>query len=114
MVELMSRVARLQNPEIIRVRNEEPITFNTVVDIRAYLLAHHVRSILVVTAGFRSERESLIYDRLLTPAGIHFAMVPVFGRTDVRTWRRSWHGIQDVTLEFGKLWYYRLIVLPTH
>jgi len=112
MVELMSQVARLEKVEKIPIREEEPITLNTVVDIKAYLVAHKVESVLIVTDGFRSQRAFLVYDKILTPARIRFTIVPVFGLKNVQNWRKSWHGIQDVTLEFAKLWYYRLIVLP--
>ena len=110
--ELMSRAAHLENFEIVPIPEQEPITLNTVMDLKAYLLSHSVSSILVVTDGFRSQRAFLIYDRLVRPAGIRFSIIPVFGLKDVHNWRKSWHGIQDVTLEFGKLWYYRLFVLP--
>jgi hypothetical protein len=38
--------------------------------------------------------------------------VPVFGTTTPENWTGTWHGIQDVALQFLKLSYYRMYVLP--
>jgi hypothetical protein len=109
--EVMAEVARIPDIEVIPIRQIEPITLNAVNQIRDFLSEAHVRSIVAVTPGFRSRRSFLVYDALLTPAGITVRCVPVFGTTTPDNWTESWHGIQDVTLQFLKLQYYRFYVL---
>jgi hypothetical protein len=111
--EVMARVAHLRNPEIIPVREDrEPISLNAVYQVRDFLIRERLRSVIVVAPAFRSRRSSLIYGAVLTPAGIQTHCVPVFGEHTLETWSRSWHGIEDVGLQFAKLQFYRFNVLP--
>lgn len=110
-VEVMSRVARLEGVEMVPVRDEEPITLNAALQMREFLHQHEIDSLIVVTDGFRSRRARLVYERVLAPEGIRFTVAPVFGAKAPDNWRQSWHGIQEVTLESAKLWYYRIFVL---
>lgn len=109
--EVMAGVAHLPNMQFITVQESEPISLNAAQQIRDVLERENVRSVVVVTPGFRSRRSFLIYTRVLTPAGIAVYCAPVFGATTVKNWTARWHGIQDVGLQFVKLLYYRLYVL---
>jgi hypothetical protein len=66
----MARVARLQNAEILPIRIFEPISLNAAYQIRDFLTKEHLRSVIVVTGGFRSKRSLLVYHTVLDPAGI--------------------------------------------
>ncbi len=111
--DVMIRIAHLKNVEMIPVREQiEPISLNVAYQIRDYVTAEHIRSVLVVTAGFRAKRASLIYEAILGEAGVAVSCVPVFGRTTPENWIGTWHGIQEVVLQFLKLTYYRIYVLP--
>jgi len=109
--ELMTRLAGIPNPEIIQVREIEPISLNAAYQIRDFLVKEHLRSVIVVTAGFRSKRASLVYHAVLDPYGIKVRCLPVFGNITPENWTGTWHGIQDVTQQFLKLQYYRFYVL---
>ena len=106
-----ARVARLANLTPIPTRQTEPITLNAAIDVRNFLLKEHIRSVVFVTSGFRSQRSVLVYEKIFSPAGIKFGCVPVFGNQTPDNWTTSWHGIQDVVLQLGKLQYYRFYVL---
>jgi len=110
-VEVMSHVARMQEPEIIPIREIEPISLHAAYQIRDFLTREHLRSVIVVTPGFRSQRSSLVYHAVLDPAGIQVYCVPVFGQKTPENWTTTWHGIQDVTEQFLKLQFYRFHVL---
>jgi hypothetical protein len=110
-VDAFARIARLANLIPIPVRQTEPITLNVARDVRDFLLKEHIRSVVFVTPGFRSRRSVLVYEKIFTPAGIKFECVPVFGIQTPDNWTTSWHGIQDVILQFAKLQYYRFYVL---
>jgi hypothetical protein len=111
--EVMARIARLQDMELIPIQASEPISLNTAYQIRDFLTTAHIRSVLVVTPGFRSKRSSLVYHAVLDPVGIKVSCMPVFGRKSPANWTQTWHGIQDVAEQFLKLQYYRFYVLWT-
>jgi hypothetical protein len=112
-VDVMVRIARLRDVERIPVSYEgEPISLNVARQVRAFLLAHRIRSVLIVATGFRAARSVLVYRSVLAQAGVTVACVPVFGIATPTTWTDTWHGIQEVTLQFFKLQYYRFFVLP--
>jgi hypothetical protein len=111
-VGVMTQIARLQNAEIVPVREIEPITLNVASQMRTFLEKEDIRSVALVTSGFRSKRSSLIYDRVMADTGIDVHCVPVFGRGGLSNWTDTWHGIQNVAEQFSKLQYYRLFVLP--
>ena len=111
--DVMIRIAHLTSAETIPVRQQlEPISLNVAHQIRNYLRAEHIRSVLLVTSGFRARRAALIYKAILGEAGVAVSCVPVFGTTTPENWTRTWHGIQEVALQFLKLHYYRIYVLP--
>jgi hypothetical protein len=110
--ELMARQARLRDWEIMLLREVEPITLNAAAQIRERLTRQRVKSVIVVSSGFRSRRSSLVFRAVLGDAGIQVHCVPVFGRKTVEHWADTWHGMQEVFIEFLKLQYYRFYVLP--
>src|SRR5262249_14700400 len=83
-----------------------PISLNVAYQIRDFLTAEHLRSIIVVTSGFRSQRSSLVYHAVLDPVGIKVSCAPVFGQKTPANWTKTWHGIQDVAEQLLKLQYY--------
>jgi len=81
-------------------------------DILQFLQRERVRSVILVTPQFRSRRTQLAYDRVLGGTGIVVRYQPVEVSRSVKTWTDTWHGIQEVGEEWGKLQYYRFYVLP--
>lgn len=110
--QVMTRISRIGDIEIIPVHEAEPITLNAARDVQRFLERERIRSVIVVTPLFRSRRSALVYSATLGRAGISVRYQPVRGSRDVNTWTRSWHGIQDVLEQWLKLQYYRLYVLP--
>jgi len=110
--ELMARHARLEDWEAILISETEPITLNAAAQIRDHLAGDHIKSLVVVTSGFRSRRSSLVYRAVLGDLGTQVHCAPVFGPTTPERWAETWHGIQQVVEEFLKLQYYRFYVLP--
>ena len=110
--EVMARHARVAAWEILPITEVEPISVNAALQIRQYLLRQNVKSLIVVTGGFRSQRTSLIYRTVLAGHGVQVRCDPVFGRATPERWSNTWHGIQSVAEEFVKLQYYRFYVLP--
>jgi hypothetical protein len=111
-VDVMARISRVGQIEIIPVREVEPITVNVLRDVQSFLDRERIRSLIVVTPLFRSRRSVLVYGATLGRAGVNLHYQPVQGSRGVNTWTRSLHGVQEVTLQWLKLQYYRLSVLP--
>lgn len=96
----------------IRYKQEiEPISLNAAYQVRDVLTKAGLKSVIVVTPGFRSQRSSLVYQTVLTPVGITVYCVPVFGQKTSQNWAATWHGMQEVTEQFLKLQFYRFYVL---
>jgi hypothetical protein len=110
--DLMARQARMGAWETFSILEAEPISLTAAFQIREHLAREHVRSVIIVTPGFRSRRSSLVYHTVLHDLGMHLSCAPVFGRTNPERWMDTWHGIQEVTEEFFKLQYYRFYVIP--
>jgi hypothetical protein len=112
-VEVMSRVARLQHVTYIPVREREPFAFGVAHQVRSFLLKNGIRSIILVSPGFRSRRSFLVYQAALGGAGVRVGCSPAFPPGGgPETWLRTWHGVQNVVEQFGKLQYYHFYVLP--
>lgn len=109
--ELMARFARLDNVEIVPVRQREPYALNTAYQVRDFLARERLRSMVVVAPAFRSRRSLLVYGAVLNPVGIQVACVPVFEGHTPEDWATSWHGIEAVSEQFVKLQFYRFYVL---
>jgi len=110
-VELMAGLARVQNVEIVPIREIEPYSLNAAYQIRDFIIRSQVRSVLVIAPAFRSRRSSIVYRAVLQPAGIRVHCLPIFGPHTPENWTASWHGIQIVTEQFLKLQFYRLYVV---
>lgn len=108
--ELMARVARVRNAEIIPIHEIEPYSLNATYQIRDFLVRQQIRSILVLSPAFRSRRSSLVYQAVLGTNGIAVHCVAVFGQHTPENWTSTWHGIQTVTEQFIKLVFYRFHV----
>lgn len=107
----MIRAATINGAELVPIRLQEPISLNAARQLKDYLVRAAVHSVIVVTWALRSTRTFLVYRHVLQPAGIQVQVAPVFGDYDAQNWTKSLHGIQEVILQLGKLWYYRLFVL---
>jgi uncharacterized SAM-binding protein YcdF (DUF218 family) len=112
LAELMARRARLRNWEVIPITGIEPISLNAAAQIRDHLVANPIKSLIVVTPGFRSRRSSLVYRAVLGDVGVHVHCVPVFVTQNPDRWTDTWHGVEAVGEQFVKLQYYRFYVLP--
>lgn len=110
--ELIARLSRLGAIEILPVREAEPITATVADQVREFLVRKRIRSVIVVTALFRSRRSILVYESALRDTGIAVRCQPVQGYRGVNNWTVSWHGMQEVTEQWLKLQYYRWGVLP--
>ena len=110
--EVMAKEARLEVWEMLPIREIEPISLNAAAQIRDHLARERVKSLIVVTSGFRSRRSALIYTKILHDTGIQLRCDPVFGPTTPERWTATWHGMQEITEEFLKLQYYRFYVFP--
>lgn len=110
-VAVMVRVAGIKTAEIIPVKQEEPITLNAARQVGKYLKETNVKTVLILTSGFKSQRIHLIFKKVLSEVGIDTYCLPVWGSRRPDNWAASWHGIQEVFLQHGKLAYYRLWVM---
>lgn len=110
-VAVMAEVSRIGEVQTIAIPEVEPIRYNAALVIGRSLKNREINSVMLVTSGFRSSRSSEVMSHVLGPMGIKVYCLPVFGERNPTNWTESWHGIQEVVLEFGKLWYYRLFVL---
>lgn len=109
--DLMIRLTRLEGVEIFPITEAEPITLNMARQVGDYLKGGDVRTVLILTPGFKSRRIHLIFSKVLGKAGIETYCLPVWGSHRPANWASSCHGIQEVFLQYAKLAYYRLWVL---
>jgi hypothetical protein len=109
---VMAGVAHLSEWEAVVFDAVEPISLHAAYKVRDRLLTLNFRSVVLLSPALRSRRTLLVYDSVLTRAGISVSCVPVFGRKTPSTWFDTWHGVQEVVLQSLKLQYYRLWVLP--
>jgi len=110
-IDVQARQTRIENLRTVPASDVEPYSLNTAFRIRQFAKENGIASVTVVTPAFRSRRSMMIYAAVLNPAGVSTQCAPVFRRS-VRGWTDTWHGIQDVALQFVKLQYYRWYVLP--
>lgn len=109
--EVMIRAARLQSTVILPFREIEPYTLNAARQVAAFLKARSdIHSVLVVTEGFRSRRTQLVYSRVLGKIGVAVDTYPVWGTKRPETWAATWHGREEVFLQYLKLFYYKAVV----
>ena len=110
--ELMANVAHLDSIEVVPIREVEPISLNAAGDILRFMEREQIRSVVVVSPLFRSQRSALVYAATLAAAGITVTCEPVQGLQDLHTWTQTWHGLQSGLEQWLKLQYYRFYVLP--
>jgi hypothetical protein len=110
--QVMARLARIGEVEIVPIGEVEPITLNAARDVQRFLERERIHSVIVVTPLFRSRRSALVYGATLGRSGVAVRFEPVQGSLGVNTWTRSWHGIQNVLEQWLKLQYYRWYALP--
>jgi hypothetical protein len=110
--ELLAKLAHVGAFEPVPMEEVEPISLNAAYDVLAFLQREHIRTVIVVSPLFRSQRSALVYESTLGRAGILVRCEPVEGSVDVNTWTGSLHGIQNVAEQWLKLQYYRFYVLP--
>jgi len=110
--DVMAKYARLGAWESVPIPEIEPISLNAAAQIRNHLVDEHVKSVIVVTPGFRSRRSALVYRAVMDHGGPQIHCDPVFGATRRDRWTERWHGVQEVAEEFLKLQYYRFYVIP--
>ena len=109
----MARTAHLRHVTFIPVREREPIAFGVAHQVRSFLVKNGIRSVILISPGFRSRRSVLLNKAVLGEACVTVNCVPVFNRAVTpATWTRTWHGLQVVFEQFAKLQYYRFYVLP--
>jgi hypothetical protein len=108
---IMSRVGQIGNPEFWAYYQVEPITYNLATQLNTRLKQEGVGSIILVSEGFRSKRDFMIFNRVLSGKGIKVYCEPVFGLKSPENWINSWHGVQEVILQLIKLQYYRARLL---
>ena len=111
---VMAQIARLDDMQIVPIREVEPISLNAGRQIRQFLQREHIRSVVVVSPYFRSKRSALVYGNTFQPAGIRVGCDHVQGTSSVDSWTDTLHGIQGVLEQWVKLQYYQLYVLPFH
>jgi len=110
--EVMIRVAHLESTELLPIREIEPITLNAARQVGEFLKSRpDVHSVLIVTGGFKSKRMQLIFSSVLGQMGVVAYCFPVWGTKRPENWTASWHGVQEVLLQYLKLAYYRALVL---
>lgn len=110
-VDLLCRTARLSGCTTFDAPLVEPISLNVAQRSAGEIHSRAVRSVLLVTSGFRSRRAELVYSQVLRPLGIAVHCQPVFGMYTPDNWYSATHGIQEVGLQLMKLWYYRAVVM---
>lgn len=110
-VEVMTRVARLPDVQVVPVREQEPITLSIARQLAEVLVREEVRSVIVIAPYLRSRRSNLVYQRVLEPLGIRVYCRPSRSSRRPDNWWHDLHGYQEVGLETLKYWYYRIWVL---
>jgi len=110
--EVMCRISRIEGGcELIPFLEIEPIRLNAAQQVKTFLQDKEIHSITIVSSVFSSKRSWLVFKSVFESTGVKVYCLPVFSERNPGNWTESWHGIQEVFMEFGKLWYYRLAVL---
>jgi hypothetical protein len=111
LVELMAQAAQMQLPEMLPIQEIEPIRLNAAYQLRDFLTTEHLRTVIMVTPGLRSQRSYLVHNAVFAPRGIKVYCLPVFGKRTYENWMESWHGLEEVAEQFFKLQIYRFYIL---
>lgn len=109
--EVMIRTSGIRNVELMPIEEIEPIAFNAALQVRKSLMERgNIKSVIIVTSGFRSKRTYMIYKHLFEKIGITASCLPVWGNRRPENWIFSWHGVQDVFLQYIKYFYYLILI----
>jgi hypothetical protein len=109
--DVMINTSGLSDVELLPIEQNEPITLNAGIQVAKRIkIKNDIRSVLVIASGFRSKRTDLVYKLLLNRIGVTVSCLPVWGNRRPDNWTSSLHGIQDVLLQYIKLFYYQLII----
>ena len=109
--EVMIRRARLQPCRLLPFRAVEPFTLNVARQVGRFIQSHpDIHSVMVVTEALRSRRTLLVYGPVLGKLGVSACTYPVWGARRPEAWAATWHGRQDVLLQYLKLFYYRFLL----
>ena len=81
-------------------------------DVERFLDRERIRSVIVVTPLFRSRRSALVYAATLGRAGVTLHYQPVQGWREQTRGRGAGTAYREIMLQWLKLQYYRLFVLP--
>ncbi len=84
--EVMSQLTHLQDPEIVPVRENELISYNVAVQIGEKLEKEGIKAIILVSPGFRSKRDFIIYNKVLSKMGVKISCIPIFGSRTPENW----------------------------
>lgn len=109
--DMLAKLSRLGEYEVVPIQQTEPISLNAARDIQRFVRTNHIQSLLVVSPLFRSRRSELVYGATLGRAGTIVRCEPVRDPRERGAWTGSWHGVQDVAEQWAKLQYYRAYVL---
>ncbi len=109
--EVMIRQARLQPCRLLLFRQVEPFTLNVARGLGRFIESHPgIHWVLIVTEALRSRRTRLVYGRVLGKLGVAAGTYPVWAGRGPQNWAATWHGRQDVLLQYMKLVYYEFLV----
>lgn len=112
--QIMIRDARLPACRLLPFRQAEPFTLHVARRVGRFLQSHRdIHSVLIVTEGFRSRRTRLVYGRVLGKFGVTVCTYPVWGSRGPKSWAKTWHGRQEVVLQYLKLLYYEFLMFPS-
>lgn len=109
--EVMIRQARLQPCRLLIFRQVEPFTLNVARVLGRFIETHPtIHSVLVVTEALRSRRTLLVYGGVLGKLGVAVGTYPVWAGRGPENWAATWHGRQEVLLQYLKLLYYEFLM----
>ncbi|MGC8490541.1 MAG: hypothetical protein ACP5SH_02275 [Syntrophobacteraceae bacterium] len=109
--QIMIRDARLPSCRLLPFRQAEPFTLHVARRVGRFLQSRReIHSVLIVTEGFRSRRTRLVYGRVLGKFGVKVCTYPVWGSRVPESWAKTWHGRQEVLLQYLKLLYYEFLL----
>ncbi len=108
---IMIRDARLPSCRLLPFRQAEPFTLHVARRVGRFIGSQRdIHSVLIVTEGFRSKRTRLVYGRVLGKFGVSVCTYPVWGSRGPESWAKTWHGRQEVLLQYLKLFYYEFLL----
>lgn len=109
--QIMIRQARLPRCRLLPFRQVEPFTLSVARRVGRFVESHRdIHSVLIVTEALRSRRTMLVYGRVLGKLGVAACTYPVWEAGRPGGWAATWHGRQEVVLQYLKLIYYEFLL----